>query len=274
MTETIPASPKTTTAHSGGEGGLRDKVEAAAWPIASLLLLVGAWQLAVLLLQPSAVILPSPGAVVSTIVDRRELLFDAAVITTRDVILGFLISLAVGIPIAVAIAASRIVEKLVFPVLVVSQAIPKVAIAPLLLIWFGFGSTTNILLAVSLAVFPIIVNLTLGLKEIDADLIRLGRVMGSTPTRLFLKVRFPNALPNLLAGMKLAITFSAIGTVVGEFFAGSQGLGYIAQAGAGSLDTPLTFASVAVLSILTLILFYAVTALETLVLRGRPANDH
>jgi len=176
----------------------------------------------------------------------------------------------IGIPVAIAIAFSRVVERLVYPMLVVSQAIPKVAIAPILLIWFGFGTVTNVVLAVSLAVFPIIINFALGLGQIDNDYIRLGRVMGASRTRLFWRIRLPNALPSLLAGMKLAITFASIGIVVGEFFAGSEGLGYVAQAAAGVLNTSLTFAAIVVLSLITVVLFYAVALVEAIALRGRP----
>jgi NitT/TauT family transport system permease protein len=145
-----------------------------------------------------------------------------------------------------------------------------VAIAPLFLIWFGFGGRTNAILALSTAVFPVVINTALGLTEINRDLIRLGRVMGGSPLRVFWYIRLPAALPSIFAGLKVSITLATIGAIVGELVAGQEGLGYLAQYAAGQLKTNYTFACIVVLSLLGVALFYLMVYIEGAVIRWRP----
>jgi NitT/TauT family transport system permease protein len=164
-------------------------------------------------------------------------------------------------------AWSPIVEALFYPVLVVSQAVPKIAVAPLFLVWLGFGMATNAVLALLVAVFPVIVNTLLGLTSLDANYIKLGRIMGANSWRLFVRIRLPAALPSIFAGLKVAMTLATIGAIVGELISGQRGLGGVVQTAAGQAETTLAFAAVAALSLLGIVLFYAVALAEKIVVR-------
>ena len=241
----------------------------ALFGLAGIALLVVIWQLIVVLTDQPATTLPSPMAVAESIRNNAKFLWEATLVTAGEILIGFLLALLVGNAIAVMISLSKFAERLLYPVLVLLNTVPKVALAPLIIIWFGFGRTTNAVLTLVIAVFPVIVNTTLGLESCGTEYLRLGRAMGGNGMRMFMKIRIPFAMPSILAGTKLAMTFGTIGAVVGELLAGQAGLGYIAQFSAGQLDTPLTFAAIVVLSTLGLLLFYLVVILEYFVLRSR-----
>ncbi len=238
------------------------------WALVATGVVVGLWQLVVVVANAPEVILPSPMVVAKVIASNFALLWRHTLVTLREILLGYGIAVVVGVLVAVALVSSRVLERIVYPLLIMTQAVPKVAIAPLFLIWFGYGLKPNVLMAAVVAVFPIIINTALGLAEINPNYLRLGRVMGSNSWRLFWRIRFPEALPSILAGLKLAITFATIGAVVGELIAGQEGLGYLTQFASGQLNTPLTFAALVVLSVLGVVLFYAVWALERAVIRS------
>ncbi|MES2536458.1 MAG: ABC transporter permease [Pseudomonadota bacterium] len=233
------------------------------WALLSFSIALFVWQAVVSLGQYQEVVLPGPWAVMLEIIKRRELLLVHSLVTLREIGIGFALSVVIGMPIGAAVAFSKPLSRLLMPLLVVSNSIPKVAIAPLFLIWFGFGQLTNIVLAVLVAIFPIVINTTLGLTHIDPDLIRLGRVMGGSPLRIFWRMRVPAALPSIFAGLKLAITLATIGVIVGEMIAGQAGLGYLAQYASGQLLTVMAFAAIVVMSVLGVMLFYAVAWLES-----------
>ena len=155
-----------------------------------------------------------------------------------------------------------VVEKLTYPLLVATQAVPKVAVAPLFLVWFGFGEAPKIATAALIAIFPVIVDTAVGLRAIDPDMVRLAKSMRAGPLKTFWKVRLPIALPNIFAGLKMAMTFSVIGAVVGEFVAGTTGLGYLIQAATGTMQTTVAFASIVLLSIIGIVLFVIVEVFE------------
>jgi NitT/TauT family transport system permease protein len=242
-------------------------VVALSWTVASLSGAVLTWWLVHRFGNLSDRILPSPFSVAVEVWERRSLLWSESLVTGRSILLGFGASVAVGTVVGTGLAFSRILSRLVFPLLVVSQAVPKVALAPILIIWFGLGSTTHAVLAFSVAVFPVVVNATLGFQEIDDDYVRLGRSMGAPPWRVFTRIRVPFAVPKLFAGYKVAITLATVGAIVGELLAGNQGLGYLAQAASGNLQTELTFAAIVAMSILGIAVFYLVVLLEAIALR-------
>jgi NitT/TauT family transport system permease protein len=217
-------------------------------------------------------VLPYPHVVAKQIVEQRSLLFDQAVVTTREILVGFAVASVAGIAIGLLMAFSRPAQRLGYPALVVAQAVPKVALAPLFLAWFGFGATTNLAVTVLIAIFPVVVNTMVGLRAIDPDMVRLGRALGASRARLLWKIRLPIALPSIFAGLKLAMTFSAIGAVIGEFIAGSAGLGYLIQSAGGRLDTATAIAGIVVLSGIAVVLFKLVELAEVACLRGRRAQ--
>jgi NitT/TauT family transport system permease protein len=167
---------------------------------------------------------------------------------------------------AVAITFVPVVQKLFYPILVATQAVPKVAVAPLFLVWFGFGETPKFAMAALIAVFPIIIDTAVGLRAIDPDMIRLAKSMRAGSLKTFWKVRLPIALPNIFAGLKMAMTFAVIGAVVGEFVAGTSGLGYLIQSATGNMQTTVAFASIVLLSLIGIALFYIVEAFERIFL--------
>ncbi|CAN5353213.1 ABC transporter permease [soil metagenome] len=247
----------------------RDRAATALWGLIGIVLLVLLWQVIVTVTNQPETTLPSPVAVARSILKNAGLLWDGALVTAREILIGFILAVLVGNVIAVVLSLSRFAERLLYPTLVLLNTVPKVAIAPLIIIWFGFGPTTNAILTLVIAIFPVIVNTTLGLQSCGDDYLRLGRAMGGNGLRLFMKIRVPFAMPSILAGTKLAMTFGTIGAVVGELLAGQAGLGYVAQFSAGQLETPLTFAAIVVLSALGLVLFYLVVIAEYFILRSR-----
>ena len=267
------ASPAVVRSHRSTAAVWGTSLANVLWGIAGIVVLVTVWQLVVLTTHQPKTTLPSPLTVARSINDNARFLWDATLTTAREILIGFVLAFVAGNLIAVIISLSKFANRLLYPVLVLLNTVPKVAIAPLIIIWLGFGSTTNAVLTLVIAVFPVIVNTTLGLQSCEEDYLRLGRAMGGSPIRLFLKIRVPFALPNIMAGTKLAMTFGTTGAVVGELLAGQSGLGYIAQFSAGQLETPLTFASIVVLSALGLVLFYLVVLAEFFVLRSRKANQ-
>ncbi|QFG21344.1 ABC transporter permease [Actinomadura sp. WMMB 499] len=240
---------------------------AAFWYAVAVLLVVGVWQGIIVVAGTPDYLLPSPRQVLSAMAEYREPLLSEGLVTLGEILLGFAISAVAGIALAVPIAFSRAVERLAYPLLVMSQAVPKIALGPLFIVWFGFGLTTNVVIAVSVAIFPVIVNTALGLSSIDPDLVRLGRSMGASRWRLFRLVRLPTALPSVLAGLKVASTLAVIGVVVGEFIVGGAGLGYLTISASGNQNVPLLFACVICLAVLGVAVFAVLDLLERVLLR-------
>lgn len=228
----------------------------------SLILFAGLWQFSVHLFDVKEYVLPSPYAIGLVIIEKFSYIAPHTMVTLKEVLLGFFIAVAIGIPVAVMMTFIPLAERLLYPLLIATQAVPKIAIAPLLLIWFGFGEAPKIAMATLIAVFPIIIDTSVGLRSIDPEMIRLTRSMRASWMKTFWKVRLPVALPNVFAGLKMAITFAVIGAVVGEFVAGSEGLGYLVQAAIGSMQTVFAFAGVVILSLMGIILFLIVEGLE------------
>jgi len=220
------------------------------------------WQLAVTIFPIPSYLLPSPLEIGSVMVSRFELQTTHALVTVREILLGFALAVLIGVPLAVAITFLPLFEKLFYPILVATQAIPKVAVAPLFLVWFGFGEAPKVAMASVIAVFPIIIDTAVGLRAIDPDMVRLAKSMRAGSLKTFWKVRLPIALPSIFAGLKMAMTFAVIGAVVGEFVAGQSGLGYLIQAATGSLQTEVAFASIVYLSFIGIVLFFIVEAFE------------
>ena len=231
-------------------------------PLASLVAGLVGWQLLVLVAQPPTYLLPSPRLVAIELALRTNLLFWHAMVTAQETALGFLLSVAIGIPVAMAVVAWRWLELAIYPLLVTSQAVPKVAIAPLLLVWLGFGLTPKIVVVVLIAFFPIVIDTVVGLKSVPMEMTQLGRSMGLSSSRMFCKIRLPYALPYMFAGLKVAATLSVVGAVVGEFVGADRGLGYLLVYAAGQLNTTLVFATLVPLVLLGVLSFAAIQGLE------------
>ena len=151
---------------------------------------------------------------------------------------------------------------MVSPLIVISQAVPKIALAPLLLVWFGFGEMPKVIMAALIAFFPILISALTGFKLLEPEVMSLARSMGASQWKSFWKIRLPSALPNIFSGLKLAITFSVVGAVIGEFLAGDKGLAYLIQSASGAQRMDMLFADVIIISVLSLLLYYIVQATE------------
>jgi len=203
------------------------------------------------------------------------LLAAGAWVTTLEIVLGFLLSIAVGIPLALMIFLWPPFSRAVLPLLISTQAMPKVAIAPLFLVWFGFGMVPKVLIAFLIAFFPVVINTAVGLAAIEPEKIHLARSMGFGAIDTFFKIRLPDALPSIFAGLKISITLAVVGAVVGEFVGGDAGLGYLLMVANGSMDTQLLFAGIVWLTILGVALYAMVALAERLVVpRHVIARDH
>lgn len=251
---------------------LRTALEAthiAQWgtPLLSLGLFVFLWWVVAWAFSFPAYILPTPKAVVDAIIGTWPSLWPQVLTTTIETLEGFVAAMIVGVGLSLLISSSKIIERLVYPILVTTQAVPKVAVAPIFLAWFGLGSEPRVIIAGLLAVFPIIINTSVGLMGIDQGLLTLARSTGATRTRTFWRVRFPAALPAFFSGLKLGIALAVVGAVVGEFVGGDSGLGYIVTNAQGNLNTSLAFAAIVLLAVIGIVLFYAVDTIEKAIVR-------
>ena len=227
------------------------------------------WEFSVRLLEVPAFLLPAPTAVAQAGFDNWSLLMKHSGVTITETVIGFLLSAIVGLAIALVMVLWPIAGSAIFPLLVASQVIPKVAVAPLLVVWIGTGVTTSTIIAFVMAFFPVVVNSTLGLKAIDEGSLHLMQSMGASKWQQFRLLRFPSAMPHILSGLQLAIAFAIVGAIVGEFVGSNAGLGYLLIVTQGNLQTELLFADLFILTAIGLILYYGVEILGRFVLRRR-----
>ena len=211
-------------------------------------------------------LLPPPSAVAASFYANIGTLVANGWITILEIVLGFALSIAVGIPLALAIFLWPPFSRAVLPLLVSSQAMPKVAVAPLFLVWFGFGLLPKVLIAFLIAFFPIVISTAVGLSSIEPEKINLARSMGLNTASTFFKIRLPNALPSIFGGLKISITLAVVGAVVGEFVGGDAGLGYLLMVANGSMDTALLFAGIVALTLLGVLFYVLIEIGERLVL--------
>ena len=265
-TQTSPAGRPGTPAVSPLR---RRRASAPGWiyPVAAVALAVIVWDLAIRAFDIRPFILPPPLAVVEAIVSDLPRLMGDSWVTLQEVLAGFALSVAVGVPLALTIAGWPLFEKATYPLLVGSQAVPKIAIAPLFMMWLGFGIAPKIIMAFLIAFFPIVINTVIGLRSIEIEKLYLSRSMGASRWQTFFKIRLPNAMPNIFAGLKLAITFAVTGAIVGEFIGTDRGLGRVVIVANGQLDTPRLFAAVVILMIMGVVLFLIVDGVERYVVR-------
>ncbi len=232
-----------------------------------------AWETAVRVFHMKEVILPTPTATFITLWVRRGYLLEHTWPTVIAVVGGFLIAAVAGFVIAVGIAYSRWINELTYPFLVSAQVVPKIALAPLFLIWFGVGLLPKVIIAALIAFFPIVINTAKGLTSVEPELIQFMRSLGASWREVFLKISLPWALPYVFAACKISITLAVVGAVVGEFIASDVGLGYVINYANITLETPLLFAGLILLSVVGMLLFLLVVMIERLVLSWQPSVE-
>ena len=238
-----------------------------AYPIVGIIFIIVLWDIAIRIFDLKPFVLPAPQAVIVALVDSWSELAPAVLYTLVEILAGFSLSVVIGIGLAVLIVSWRVLEKTIYPILVGSQVIPKVAIAPSFVVWFGLGLMPKILIAFLLSFFPIVIITVVGLRSIEISKLHLARSMGASATQTFFLFRLPRAMPYIFAGLKLSITSAVIGAIVGEFIGSDQGIGRILLIANGNLETDKLFAGILLLSALGGALFFIIVALERLVIR-------
>ena len=240
---------------------------AESWRPATVLLgLFAVWWFVAWRELVPAYLVPPPGAVAETMVADWSMLLEHTWVTTLETIVGFVLAAVIGVATAVLLVYSRTAEKSLYPLILFAQVIPKIAIAPILVVWFGFGMTPKIVLAVLIAFFPVVVSAVAGLRSVDPELLEMSATMGASRWKTFRKIRFPGALPQLMSGLKVAVTLAVVGAVVGEFVGADRGLGYVLLLASGNLDAPLLFADLILMSLIGVVLFVLVEVLERLLI--------
>jgi NitT/TauT family transport system permease protein len=240
----------------------------AAWlrPFLFLIFIVVAWDLAIRVFRIPPYQIPAPADVVVVLWQDWPELMRQAWPTTYATVCGFLLSAVFGIPVAMLIAGSKTVESYVYPLLVFSQSVPKIAIAPLFVVWFGFGIVPKVISAFLLGFFPVVVSAVQGFKSVDPDMVDLARAMQGSRFHVFCAVNLPHAMPAIFSGLKVSVTLAVVGAVVGEFVGSNSGIGYVLQRSIGTFDLPTMFAALVILALLGVVLFWIVDRIEHFVI--------
>jgi putative hydroxymethylpyrimidine transport system permease protein len=239
-----------------------------AAPVAVILILLGAWELAARwdlisnALNIEDFLVPAPSDIARSLWEDRSLLLSNGWVTIKEVLLGFLIAAVLGIAFAILIHLSEIARRAIYPLLIGSQTIPIVILAPILVVWFGFGLTPKLVIVALICFFPITVNTLDGLRSVDPDLIKMLRALGAGRYQRLWRAELPTALPYAFSGARVAITVSVIGAVFAEYVGSSEGLGHLINQAQAQLLTARSFAAVVVLSAIALGLFALVTLIE------------
>ncbi len=234
-------------------------------PVVAIMGLVLAWEFLCWLARIPVWLLPAPSAIVEETWKWRDLLPGHFLVTSYEVFGGFALSVLVGVPIAIAIVYSISLKRMAYPILLVFQSVPKVALAPLFLIWIGYGATSNIAIATIVAFFPMVVNTATGLESVEPNLLDLTRSLRAGVLQVFWKVRLPWALPHVFSGMKVAMSLAVVGAVVGEFVGSDKGLGFLILTASSNMNTAMVFGVMAVLAALGILSFWLVCLAEYLV---------
>jgi NitT/TauT family transport system permease protein len=244
-------------------------VSRAATPLIYLVLLAG-WELLAHLLKVPIWILPAPSAIGEAAVKWAPELARNSWVTLRETVVGFLLAIALSLPLAILISLNPLARKLLYPILLGLQSVPKVAVAPLVILWFGLSEWPKVIVVVLVCFFPILVNMIAGLEAVPKTMLDLMRSLGASPHMIFRRLRIPVALPHFFTGCKVAVTFAVIGAVISEFVAAQDGLGYLILISTAQSQTPLAFAAIALLTVLSIALFHGVEFIERRVVDWTP----
>jgi NitT/TauT family transport system permease protein len=240
----------------------------------SLVALVVLWEVLCDAFHIPAFLIPAPSQVALQLYEKRTLYLNHTWATLYETTAGFLLAVAFGIVSAAIIVVIPKLRDVVMPLLLVAQLVPKVAVAPLLLIWFGYGLVPKVLVAFLVAFFPIVVNSASGLASVQPELLDLGRSLQASRWQTFWKFRIPTALPEMFDGMKIAVTLAIIGAIIGEFVGGDHGLGYLIVVANQQLDTALAFGAMFLLSLMGIVLYGIIELCERLLIPWHLPSDH
>ena len=244
-----------------------------SYPIVTILVAMLVWTAVVWVFKMPNYILPYPVAVAKDLWAQGAFLIGHMWVTLYSTLLGFAIAIIAGAFAAILIVSSKTMERAFMPLMVFAQTFPKIAIAPLFVIWFGFGIIPKVVVATLICFFPIIINTSVGLASVENDMVDLIRSMAATKWQVFTKVRIPNALPYFFSALKISITLALIGAIVGEFVASDEGLGYLILVYEANLMTSNLFATMTVLVLMGALLFYMIIGIENIFLPWQRAKQ-
>jgi len=230
--------------------------------IVSLIGVFAFWQLAVLIFEIPSYVLPMPTKILTTLFIQKQYLIKHSMVTLVEILLGFGIGSAFGFVLALAISSFRFLEKVLYPLLIFTQVTPKIAVAPLFIIWFGYGLLPKVIITALMSFFPVVVNMVKGLKQVHPDLVSLMSSLSATKKQILYKIRLPSAMPFLFSALKVSITLSVIGAVIGEFVGADKGLGYVIMVANANLETSLVFAALTILCFIGTTLFLIIGVIE------------
>ncbi|HEU4947464.1 MAG TPA: ABC transporter permease [Kribbella sp.] len=238
------------------------RTAAVALPVLGLAIVVALWWLATIVFSIEDYLLPSPPDVVAAFRAQPEYLLHQAWVTMVETVEGFLLAIVVGIPMALAIVRSAVLERVIYPLMLGVNAIPKIAIAPILVVWMGFGQGPKVITVFLVCFFPVVISTASGMKSTPVELVELLRSLNATRTQEYFKLRLQYALPQIFVGLKVAISLAVIGSVIAEFVGATAGLGYVIVQSGASADTALAFAAMTLLGVVSIALFYGLVLLE------------
>lgn len=245
-----------------------------AAPVAILFVILGIWETSVHIFNIPRYILPPPSKIVVTVFVEHEQLLKHTLVTLEEMLLGFVLAVSIGIPLAVLMFEFPVLERAFYPYVIGSQTVPVFAIAPLLVLWFDFGIASKVIMAALIVFFAIVLNTLDGLKSTDPDTVNLFRILRATRWQILWKVRIPSALPFIFSGAKIGISISTIGAVIGEWVGAKAGLGYLMLYANAQLQVSLVFAAIFCLTLLGLSLFGLMTLLERYVMPWRHQGNY
>jgi NitT/TauT family transport system permease protein len=225
-----------------------------------------AWEALVRMIGVKPYILPAPSLILTEFLKRWTTVLDGALFTVQPMLLGFAAAVVIGVLLALLVAFSRPLQAVIYPLIVFLQIVPKIAVAPLFIIWFGFGMVPKVLLVFLLSFFPVVVSAVTAFRSVDPDIMDLALATGANRWRIFWKVQLPHALPTLFTGFKVAAALSSTAAIVAEFVASDRGLGYLLLEYNNNLNTSMAFATIVVLSVMGLVLYGAVEIIEWLLI--------
>jgi len=231
------------------------------------------WQWSTKYLSIPQYILPSPSDIMATAIKLKSILFGHFLVTLIEVLLGFVIGSIVGFFLAIALFSFSILYKTLYPLMVAIQSIPKTALAPLFIIWFGFGMCPKILIATLIVLFPVLVNMLKGLGSVNPELLDFMKTLHASKWQILLTIQIPASIPYLFASLKVSVGFAVVGAIIGEFVGANKGLGYIIMLSSVDLDTSRMFAALLLLSIIGLSLFTVVSIAERIILPWHIKGD-
>lgn len=233
-----------------------------AYPFVGVAVTLALWQAVCSVWSIPTAVLPTPLQVAEAVIKNWQALVLDGWVTLKATLYGFALALLLGIPLAVAVSTFRRINLMFYPLLVALQSVPKVALAPILLVWLGTGMESKLAIAWLVAFFPVLVDTAAGLQATPKELLELARSLRASPWQLFAKVKFPAALPFVITGAKVAVTLAVIGAVIGEFVGSSEGLGFLLLSATSQINTPLAFAALFALSVLGMATYFLVVVAE------------